>query len=240
MTFRRSIMASATVSLMALLAPAAWAQGVTVLPVTIHMAPGQQTVVLTVTSHADADTSFQVRPFTWSQSGNQDTLVATDELLASPPLGTIAAGGTQIIRMMLRKPAQGKEATYRILLDEIPPAAAPGSVRIALRLSIPIFAAPATRSTPHLQWRVESGGREAFLVAVNDGTQHETVRDIALTAAGGAVLHVESNTSPYVLAGATHRWRIVGPPQAPGASLHLSAHADSGSIDQTVAAVATP
>src|SRR4029077_4276678 len=100
-----------------------------------------------------------------------------------PPAGPPGAG-----RWVPPAPPQGQEASYRILLDQLPPPAAPGTVRIALRLSIPILAEPATRAAPHVQWRIERGGGQAWLVAVNDGNRHETVRDIALATAGGGSL----------------------------------------------------
>jgi fimbrial chaperone protein len=230
--------------LIALLAGgAASAQSLTVLPVSIQMAPGQMATTLTVINQSDGETSFQVRAFTWSQLGaGDDQLAATNELLASQPLATIAAGATQVVRMVLRRPPQGQEASYRILLDQIPPPAAPGTVRIALRLSIPILAEPATRTAPHMQWRIESGGGQAHLVAVNDGSRHETVHDIVLATGSGGALKVETNVSPYVLAGATRRWRILTPALVPmpGASLHLTARADTGAIDQTVSVAAGP
>jgi fimbrial chaperone protein len=58
-----------------------------------------------------------------------------------------------------------------------------------------------------------------------------------LVAADGKVLALESNVSPYILAGATRRWRIttpsVGPLREP---LRLTARADTGAIDQAVSA----
>jgi fimbrial chaperone protein len=111
-------------------------------------------------------------------------------------MGSIAPGATQVVRIMVRAAPQGQEASYRILLDQIPPAAAPGNVHIALRLSIPVFAEPATHAAPHLQWTLRAEGREAVLVAVNDGSRHETVRDIALGTGDGRALTVEANLSP--------------------------------------------
>ncbi len=210
----------------ALLTPigAALAQGLTVLPVTIVMSPGQMAATLTIINQGDADAAFQVRAFSWKQQGDVDQLAPTDELLASPPLGTMAAGATQVIRLVLRHPPTTIEASYRILLDQIPPPAAPGMVRIALRLSIPVFAEPATRIETDLAWRIEGGA----LVASNSGSKHDVLRDITL---GGT--KVDGNASPYVLPGATRRWRILGPATA---GMRLNAKGNGGIIDQQVGA----
>ncbi|EDT41024.1 hypothetical protein BamMEX5DRAFT_3189 [Burkholderia ambifaria MEX-5] len=144
------------------------------------------------------------------------------------------------MRLVLRRPPQGREAAYRILLDQIPPPAAPGTVRVALRLSIPIFAEPATRVVPHVQFRIERDARQAWLVASNDGGRHDRIRDIALTTGEGSGLRTEANVSPYVLAGATRRWRIVAQTRlpVPGETVRLTAHADTGVVDQPVPVVA--
>ena len=61
------------------------------------------------------------------------------------------------------------------------------------------------------------------------------VRDLKLTAPDGRVLALESNVSPYVLAGGSRRWRILDRNTPPsGGNLRLTAHADTGDIDQAV------
>lgn len=134
---------------------------------------------------------------------------------------------------MLRKPAVEREATYRILVDEIPPPPAPGTVRIALRLLIPVFAAPAARAAAQLRWRVERDGTQAWLVAANTGNRHASVRDIALVAPTGETLAVTVRL-PYVLAGATRRWPLAAPPPAIGQVLRLTARDDARAIDAQV------
>jgi fimbrial chaperone protein len=225
---------------LALCAAQAEAAGLTVLPVTIQMAAGQMAATLTVRNENAAEASLQVRPFSWRQTprGDDELLPAMD-LMASPPIATIPAGTTQVVRLVLRRPAQEREASYRILLDQIPPPAAAGMVRIALRLSIPIFAEPATRIAPHLQWRVETDGRQLYLVAFNDGSRHEKVGNISLAGSGGAST-VEPSSSPYILPGATRRWRVLvsGIAPAPGAILRLNANADTGPVDMPVTVIA--
>ena len=227
------------ISLVALLALplAAPAQGIMVSPVNVQMAAGQMAAVLTVGNQGQRPISFQVRPYSWQQTRTGDErLTPTDELLASPPLATVAPGAGQIVRLVLRRPAEGREATYRILVDELPPPSEPRQVRVALRLSIPVFAEPNTRITPHVQWAITTQGGQVWLIAVNDGTQHQTVREIALHTADGRVFKVESAVPPHVLAGGTFRWRVQmhGPSPLPGTVMRLTASADYGSIDQQV------
>jgi fimbrial chaperone protein len=210
-------------------------QGLTIVPVTIELLPGQRTTVLTIENHTDHETDFQVRPFAWGQPGGEEQLTPTDALLVSPPLGRIAVGAGQVVRLVLRRSPDAQEAPYRILLDQVPPPPEPGRIGFALRLSIPVFAEPAMHVAPHVRWSVVSQGGAAYLEAVNSGGRHEVVRDMTLTAADGRRLALEANISPYILAGATRRWRIINPSVGPlREPLRLTAHADTGEIDQAV------
>ena len=212
------------------------AKGLSVIPVTFELTPGQMTAVLDIENHTDREADFQVRPFAWDQAGGVDRLTPTDVLVASPPLGRIAPGAAQVVRLVLRHPAEGQEASYRILLDQVPPPPQPGVISFALRLSIPVFAEPATRDGAHVRWSIQSEGGAYYLVAANSGERHEAFRHIALTSAGRPVA-IETNASPYVLPGATRRWRITSTGFAPSSeALRLTAVADSGPVDQPVSA----
>lgn len=221
----------------------ALASALTVAPVSITMAPDQMTTTLTLSNSGGHAVAFQVRAFAWDQQGGGDHLAATDVLQFSPPLGTLAAGADQVVRLLLRSPAQGAEASYRILIDQIPPPASPGTVSVVLRLSIPVFAEPAGRVSPDLHWRLDREANHWWLVAVNSGGRHEAVRNLALRTADGSRLKVENGALGYVLAGATRRWDVVLPAAAPalGTVLQLSAQTDHGPIDVDVpVAVAKP
>ena len=221
----------------------ALASALTVAPVSIEMAPDQMTTSLTLFNPGKHAVAFQIRAFAWDQQGGDDHLAATDVLQFSPPLGTLANGASQVVRLLLRSPAQGAEASYRILIDQIPPPASPGTVSLVLRMSIPVFAEPAARVSPDLQWRLDMEAKHLLLVAVNSGGRHEAVRNLALRTADGSSLKVENGALGYVLAGATRRWDIVLPAAAPavGTVLKLSAQTDHGPIDLDVpVAVAKP
>lgn len=224
-----------------LLAGTANAGSLTIFPVIVQMAPGQiATSVTIITPLGDAKTAYQVRAFAWSQKDGVDTLVPTDDLMISPPLGTMAAGSIQVVRLVLRARPAMQETTYRILLDEVPPPAVPGTVAIGLRLSMPVFAEPKTRTAARVRWGIKSSGGQTWLVATNAGNRHQSVSDITVAAENGDAYKLANPASPYILAGMTRRWQITGTAPAAGAKLRLRAKSDIGSVDQLVAVNSIP
>ncbi len=241
---RFAVLATLLPCAIALVAPApVQAQGLTVSPVRIELAPGELAAALTVDNQSSREIAFQIRGFSWDQSGTGDEqLVRTDALEVSPPLGTIAPGAIQVVRLVLRAPPQGHEGTYRILFDELAPPAEPGIVHIVVRFSIPVFAEPDSRVASRLSWRIANRGKDSWLLARNDGTAHEVVSGIALSAPDGRTFRVSSDGPPYVLANGAHGWRIEarGSPLAPGTALRLTASAARGAIDENVRVDAGP
>lgn len=229
--------------LLALLGGAsAHAQSLKVMPVNVLISPGQRAATLTVVNAGAVDTAVQIRAFGWDQENGVDKLSESNDIVASPPIATIAPGASQVVRLVLRRPPNGKEATYRILLNQIPAAATPGKVQIVFSMSIPIFAQPATRAAAHLQIHMEENDGRTYLVAFNDGLRHEVLRNIALSTADGRKLTTEANASPYILAGSTRRWSVVaqGPLPASTETLQLNAHTDAGAFEQQVHVVPLP
>lgn len=234
----RGPLAAVAIALAGLATTGASAQSLAVLPVTIQMEPGQMATLLTVINQGPVETAVQIRAFSWRQNDGSDQLVTSDEIMVSPPLATIQPGGTQIVRLVLRNQVVGREGTYRVLLDQIPPPAEPGVVRVAL----PVFAEPATRVAPDLSFHIEHENDQAYLVAVNNGGRHGVIRDITLEAKNGANLTIDSTVSPYVLAGAKRRWPIA---KAEGAApitgaYNLTATTNTKPLKRSVAVVQRP
>ena len=217
-------------------------QALSVVPVNVFFAPGQNAKTLMVTNRSDRDAAIQIRSYTWNQPDGNDQLDATHALVISPPIVTIPAGASQLVRLLLKQPAAYKEATYRIILDELPPPPEDGVIHVVFRLSIPVFSQPAKRAVPQLQFHVECADGQVYLVAVNQGLRHEAIRDIELSTAAGGKLKPDSGSSPYILAGATRRWHVAaqGFQPQPDDTLKLTAHADAGTIEQQIRVAAKP
>jgi fimbrial chaperone protein len=212
------------------------AQALEVAPILVELAAGQMATTLTATNKGARGVSVQIRPFQWEQSGNTDHLTPTDQLAVGPPITELGAGDTQTFRLVLRRPATGTEASYRILLDEIPPPPEPGTVRVALRLSIPVFAEPEARVAPSLTWRIVSDGNgNAELIGVNRGTRHLRIVNPMLALQQGTSLRVVPNQNPYVLPAAERSWRIEGGARLkPGLTVRLTATTEQEAVDASV------
>lgn len=219
---------------------AAGAQTLTILPVTISMPARQQAAVVTLVNSGQTDMSMQVRAYAWTQSADGvDHLEPTNLLSVSPPLATIPAGRKQIVRLVLRQPAQASEATYRILVDQIPGPAQVNEVRVTLRSSLPVFAEPQGAAAPKLRFGAEMVDGALHLFAVNDGKRHENIRGLTLRTAGGVTVSPTAGTSPYLLPGATRRWLVANAPIRSGDDLRLTAATEkSGVIERTITVVA--
>jgi fimbrial chaperone protein len=220
----------------------AGAQSLRVTPVNILLPPGQRVATLTVTNEGTSETAVQIRAYAWDQESGKDTITASSEIVTSPPLATISPGAAQIVRLMLRHKPEGREATYRLLLDQIPPVASTQGVTIVTRMSIPIFSRPTGRVASHLRFRLERDTTNLYLVVLNDGLCHDVVRDIVLSSTDGRQFRPSPGGLPYVLAGATRRWPVStqSPLPQPNETLRLTAHTDSGIVEEQVRVVQAP
>lgn len=173
-----------------LMAPiAAEAGSLSVSPIRIDLSSAQRSVALTVRNDGDQSTVVQAQLVAWSQADNEDRLEPTTDILASPPIFTVAPGASQTLRIALRsQPDPARERSYRILVTEVPGKAQPGftGAQFALKLSIPIFVeAAAAKTAPMLEWSgVRTATGELALTAVNSGAKHIQVQALEIMGEG--------------------------------------------------------
>ena len=113
-----------------------------VSPVRVTLSESQSMGALTVRNDGTEPASLQMEMLSWSQAEGQDVLTPTRELLANPPIFTVPAGGSQLVRVGLRRAPDGqRELTYRIVLQELPPPPNPDfmGTRMLMRISLPVF-----------------------------------------------------------------------------------------------------
>jgi fimbrial chaperone protein len=179
-------------------------------PIFLEFAPARGTATVEVTNYGPP-TTVQVRLFGWAQQGDEDRLSPTADLMASPPIFDIATDQIQVVRLMLRRPADATERPYRLLVDEIPPAGQARQVVMALRFSIPVIIAGTAPASAEVIWRAERGaGSQVVLIGQNTGRRHIRVNQLEVSPAGaGRPLVARSvGSNPFLLAGAERRFRL--------------------------------
>ncbi len=178
-------------------------------PVRLELSKSSPTETLQVTNSGTTDVTVQLKIVQWLQTDGEDQLTPSRDLVATPQLFLLRAGGSQIIRVGIAKKSDfSKEGTYRLILEEIPPPPEPGfrGLQIALRLGIPIFLKPETSHAQEFSVSRVSNRHQASndvaLLMHNPGLVHAQVTSIKIFSADDKeelLGNYEGNL--YVLAG---------------------------------------
>jgi fimbrial chaperone protein len=202
-------------------------------------APGAAAIITLRNDGADP-LNAQIRVFRWVQVNGEERLEPTDDVVASPPITTMAPRTNQTVRLVrvTKRPAAAGES-YRLLVDELPEAKArqQRAVAIVVRYSIPVFFYPRDAAAARLTWSLgRSGGRD-YITATNDGDRHVRVSALNLHDASGATISLGNGLAGYVLGRSTMRWAVPGNSQRlnPANSIMISAQGDSGPIHASLA-----
>jgi fimbrial chaperone protein len=202
-----------------------------VSPLRVILSAAQPITALTVFNEGDQPAVIQAQAFAWAQDNGQDVYTASKEILLTPPIFTVPARSSQILRLGLRRPADPqRELTYRLYLQEVPPPPAPGfnGLTTALRLGVPIFLMPASGAAPQLQWQATLAPQGTLISLTNTGNAHVKIASFTLSTPDARVSTTQK-VSQYVLPGQTQRWRVkLTPSLSLGTHLQLSAKGDMG------------
>ncbi len=194
----------------ALWLPPASAGSFGISPLRLEFSGPVRTAALTVRNDDDAPALIQVETLHWAHDGAEDKLDPTTDLLVSPTVFTLPPKGTQLVRVALRNgPDPTRELSYRVILQEVPPEASPDftGLRVALRLSMPVFVAPATPAKPDLAWSATLDANGAIVVrADNNGGAHARVLGLTLTPESGTAPVLQDTVATYVLPGQYRTW----------------------------------
>jgi fimbrial chaperone protein len=214
-------------SLCLVAAPWAAASTFTVSPIRLHLDGAARTEALTLHNANDSPVVVQVQAVEWTQSAGADRFAPTRDIIATPQVLTLAPGAEAIVRVALRREVHPtRELTYRIFIQEVPPADAPvtAELNIALRLSLPIFITPSIDPAAQLEWKASWLDEHSLrLQASNTGEAHVQLFEVGV-APGPAV-----KAGTYVLPGSEGSWVVPVPREADRAGvISIRATSDAG------------
>lgn len=193
-----------------------------VTPVRIFMNPRDRAVAVTVVNEGDTPVVLQADINRWTQKPDAaDELVLTEDLVLSPPILRLGPKARQVVRLAMLRPADAsRQLTYRLVLREIPEAAAPAGnvieVPIALALSMPVFITPPS-ARREVDCRLQPPGASLAITCANTGSAYAQIREVQLLRSGSVAASFEGGA--YILPGASRAITLkpAAGPVAPGA-----------------------
>jgi fimbrial chaperone protein len=213
-----------------------------VTPIRMEFSGQQRTAALTVRNDTAEPLVVQIELMDWTQRDNQDVYAETADLLATPPIVTVAAGRDQVFRVGLRRaPDPSRELSYRVFLREIvpPPAKDFTGLQVSLRVGVPAFVKPiAPGAKAEVRWsaRAMPDGRLS-VTAKNAGNMHLQIVDVRVNVPGTEAAIATTDQMIYVLADQTREWQLELKNALPVGTtrLHLMAQTDAGPVEAELA-----
>ncbi len=182
-----------------------------ILPLRLHLDRSTRAGEVTIRNQDTAPLRMQAQAMTWRQDDDgKDVYAPADDLIFFPRALEIPPGESRIVRVGVRAAPVTREETYRLFLEQLPPAApeaAPvgASLRVLLRVGVPVFVAPAQAAErkasiggPEIQ-----AGQVRWSVA-NEGNVHFVADRVEMKALArdGTTLFTRQFQERYFLAGA--------------------------------------
>lgn len=208
-----------------LVAPmAAWAADVSIMPVNVRLDRVNDRATVQVQNNGNESVTMQAEGILWTRQNGQDVDGPTTDLLVNPPIFTLQPGQAQVLRVGLRRvPDLQVEATYRMVLREVPvPRASDstqvtGAVRVLVALRVPVYVAPAQVRRAE-SWSVQrAASGETVATVTNAGNVHVKVSELRVTSAAGETRSIAvQGAQSVVFPGEQRSYRVQMPAGQPG------------------------
>lgn len=200
-----------------------------VSPTVIEMVGGTRASTLHIANRDAAPVTVQVRVYAWDQPEGTDRYQPTAEVQVSPPIFSLPAGESQVVRIVAPGSPPSEERPFRLIIDQVPEIATSAlSIQVPIRIELPVFLTPSPGLAPALEWRAELIGPELLISATNTGGRRARLVDLSVTGGSGRNFGRLSGLSGYVLTGATRIWKF--PVSSAAGTVRITASGDSGPI----------
>ncbi|MDB5699800.1 MAG: hypothetical protein JWN69_2604 [Alphaproteobacteria bacterium] len=178
-------------------------------PVKVEISADRKIATIKVKNQADTPVTVRGYALRWTQENGQDAYTQVQNVIVSPPISTIPAGATQLMRVGLRSASPG---AYRLIVEEVPQANPGSGVQVALRMDLPLFASLKEGTLSDLSWHAwKSSDGKWLLEAKNNGAGYVRVDAAAASRQTGLALDTKG-TLGTVLTNSSRRWPLGAAP----------------------------
>ena len=189
--------------------PSVLATSLQIAPVLVDVpAPGAASKLI-LSNRGSEQIKAQIRIFKWIQKNGKDQLVATKDVVASPPLVKISAQGTNTVRIVRvsKTPLKNEEA-YRLIVDQLPDKSKKSgvAVKLQMRYSIPVFFGASLGDEPKLSWTIKGNG--ANLIVKNRGKRHVRLSELSIKTNKGGNIGTKNGLVGYVLSNSMAQFNV--------------------------------
>ena len=199
------------------LAAAVYAATFTVEPTQIHLSARAPSALLTLRNESSETLQFQLSLFAWAQSPTGEMqLEPSEDIVFFPPLLTLKPKETRRVRVGSATSQEAREKTYRIFVEELPPASTTvGGVRVLTKMGIPIFVRPVKEVAAATLSNLRQQDGSLRFALTNAGTVHIVPQRITVRGlAGSNTIFEQALDGWYVLAGGRREFDVVVPGNA--------------------------
>ena len=202
-------------------------------PVLLEMNAPAAAGTLSVRNDEDGEVTVQTRVLRWSQTAGKETLEPTTDVVASPPVVTLAPGADYVVRVVrVTKQPVHSEESFRVIVDQLPRAGRQQSrsVSLLIRQSIPAFFRARELSLPAVTWSMSSDAGKLVVTASNTGDERLRIASLRLKDLSGAIVSFGNGLVGYVLGRSSMSWIAPSYPRgfANGGSVSITAETDKG------------
>jgi len=179
-------------------------------PTTLVLSGKDSAATITLTNSGEQPVTAQLRLYSWDQKENDELLVETSTLVASPPMTSIAPGKSQTVRVVRvgTTPATAQES-YRLIVDEIVDRSLQSTdsgVVMQLRYSVPIFVMPKSGTKANATVNASVTGDTLKFDVTNSGTTHALISNIKIAYTDGSSRTLNAGLLGYVLPDKQRQW----------------------------------
>ncbi|AVE42950.1 molecular chaperone [Providencia stuartii] len=189
--------------------------GLQVTPVTLTFNPQQNSAGIWLSNNGKEPIQAQVRTFLWYQKNSSNELVATRDIIISPPMIKLNPNEQQLVRVIRNNNIMGsEELAYRLSINELPTGQnSSNKLQFVLHYSLPIFVQPLNMpsATVFLEWQLIKHPSKNTLIVHNNGNSHAQLSNIHFIDCKGKHTIINSGLLGYVLPRSTMQWEVTLP-----------------------------